>query len=886
MKKMGLLDKINLNLTDIEKKNLLKIVEGDNLQDIENITAAIENNFATITPTSEPIYQSDKTDSALVNKQFDDFYADLNTVYMVSNKIDQILSNEKNLTQSELKGVRNKLQKIKDRLDIYEIISQDKNGFNFAFKESFLDKTQFEQPDNILYIDPKNGRIYNDTMVCVFNNINECLTSGVKGEIIQPDIYIAKDKQTGAGFIQPANKGNKVENAITYSKDKVWSEVILPPSPLNVEYNDLLYYNMETLEFIKNGALCKIRLMLNSSTPLNTITINPFSTYPFEIVKIVSFPDVSGYNKFHNIGLDNPEKAIQLSKVTQILGPESHNVIQGPLIVDKPTIINFNQVKEAKIIEVAIRQKNYRISRYNITKKEIENIDILKELANTDETAYSITDADVRSITELDYYNRSSKWTYFKDLMGSLVSSFQVNKDIVNNLISALDNKLSNFNKSKLKKYLVDKNIQEDSNQKKLDINKVEYQYGLKEIRPKYSEYSNKSMFVSRLYSTEGNVKEVGIHSDDSIIRDSSKDEEYTIEYYVSNLKNPTQDDWYPILPEEYRSIYQDGNGLRVKEVLEPQITVNTIEASLRFKADTNLPTTLTDDQGNIIDSSDYTVFSNMVEINNTSLTLSNKILTIEYYIEQSVNPFIVDFDDVAEPKPFIDNKDGKSGELFTSGTDKNQMIELSYYPYIDYEKINDSYIDPEVDPLSDDLVNFNPNNYHFNPNYNYSIQNSYRPIVIEMEGQAEIYQKDAGVTDILEGTYYNDTHGIPYSFDYLVKENNDYVPKSINRNYNKTEYKPYFYNKTDYIKNIHPALSDYDARENPVFEYVQMGRKIHFNDSFNTSGTRNMGQIRVYYKYLVEGIRLKVIMKKRKFDPDQTPVVYSYKIKTRNFRG
>ena len=65
----------------------------------------------------------------------------------------------------------------------------------------------------------------------------------------------------------------------------------------------------------------------------------------------------------------------------------------------------------------------------------------------------------------------------------------------------------------------------------------------------------------------------------------------------------------------------------------------------------------------------------------------SNSSYIVNYKIHPSINPYIVDFDKVARPRYFI-NENGERGEKF-SGTDKFNRVVLSYYPYIDYKKVN-----------------------------------------------------------------------------------------------------------------------------------------------------------------------------------------------------
>ncbi len=335
-------------------------------------------------------------------------------------------------------------------------------------------------------------------------------------------------------------------------------------------------------------------------------------------------------------------------------------------------------------------------------------------------------------------------------------------------------------------------------------------------------------------------------------------------------------------------------NGTRIRE----KIDINTdaegnITNNTRFPYDTNLPIRIHDEENNRLDEKNNI---NVVKDGEKEITIEGLInhyetfnnlldqnLTVEYYVRPEVNPHIVDFDDVAEPVTFIDN-DGAPGELFPDGTDENHKVELSYFPYVDFNEVNSRFVDPQLFE-DENLKSYNPNNYRYNPNFNLDSQ-GYRPIVVEMEGRARCYNVENDSTELVDGKFHNDNKGVPYSFNYVDRGDRDSL-EQINRQNDMTEnniVKPHFYNTTDYTHGENIGLTDYDVTDNPVFEYMQEGKKLFFNDNLGDVGSDNHGEIRVYYNYLVEGIRVMAIMRRISKNIDITPALYDYEIKTRDF--
>lgn len=892
-----LLDDMDLNLTDDEVNRLYKIVEEGKTEDVDNIINLITQKFSQLAPSSRLKTQSERADSSEFKEQFADFFADLISLYMLADKLNKLIEkiDEKNI--SELEKYHDTLRELQNDLELKRTITLDKEGFSEVTQESFRSADSIADYQSSLFVDPQTEIHMPKERICDKNEKVQCLLAATRETIDDYSISYEKTGQTAEAFIEKSNEYNVVNNLSHKNPEKKWDETILSPEIIDIEQEDHLFKEYTDLhsneyDYITDGALCKIKATLDSPTPINLLMFDPFIEYPFEIVKIVAFPSEEKHELFHN--MDNYARARSMADASEILGPEGFNEIQDTLILDRPSIINFTEISEcseAQVLEFAIRQKNLKNTEYNITQEDKLNIDIIDDFFADQDIKTDLEQIDAGSVPELDYHNRRINWSLLGNLIEGLADEFDIDNRFLNNLAGALDERIPDFDKDRFQKYLDDHKISEENSPIPLEENnRFEYHYGMKNINASFENFYETSIFVSRLYEVASNIKEVALHVSDSITEyQNFLGADYNIEYYVSNLENPSAEDWYPILPQNYQDMCRDENGLKVTEVVNFYNDAQGNNVSdLRFRANTEMEAILKNAEGQEIEFEfieDDKIYSDQAADITQAAEVTQDTFTITYYVHDNIDPFIVDFEHVSEERQFVD-EDGKAGELFEDGTDDNNSITLSHYPYVDYEQVNTAQVKPHEIEAPTELEMYNPDLYKYNPNYD--IQNEgYRPIVVEMQGQAEAYDVYNDQEIIIEEAFYNDTFGIPYEFQYVAFDEGNYVTNAINRQEQMAEnniVKPHFYNKTDYLSESTPTLNEYDAEENPVFEYLHEGNKIYFNDTFTDRESDNIGDIRVHYNYLTEGIRVMAIMRQKSSDSDATPIIYNYKIKQRDF--
>ncbi len=208
--------------------------------------------------------------------------------------------------------------------------------------------------------------------------------------------------------------------------------------------------------------------------------------------------------------------------------------------------------------------------------------------------------------------------------------------------------------------------------EKLISVNMCEYILGLHEAGVKSLAYRTPGIYISKPYQVGGNV--IGVELDtveehpvfDIIGR--ATDRQTSIEYYISNVSQPSLSEWIPILPQG------------ISRVRHELLQFDTSLAQLRFKARADMP---------------IKVYKNnqLMHAHEWTINPEYKNVFIKDYIEGHV--YTVDYyPNTVEEDPWrVDLlKRGLKPQLVTEefeyGTDRNGTIKLQHVPYIDREKI------------------------------------------------------------------------------------------------------------------------------------------------------------------------------------------------------
>lgn len=333
------------------------------------------------------------------------------------------------------------------------------------------------------------------------------------------------------------------------------------------------------------------------------------------------------------------------------------------------------------------------------------------------------------------------------------------------------------------------------------------YRYGIKNIQLKNSIYNQKGIFVTKPIDVEGNIVEISLETFEEHplfdeLGGKATDRFTSIEYYISLNENPTINDWIPILPEG------------AKVVKSERLFFKGSQANLLFQASVS-----DDEQTNVykdglkLSKDDWYFIDHGASIQLMNSYDNNSIYTMDYVPDKTLeDPCIIKASDHTSKRIRIN-------DVFKKGTDYNNTIKLSKYPYIDYEQINqDNSFDPNT--------------------------GTYRPI--------EVFLKNGNIK-------INETETRSEFYPEIYSETGEYCTKNV----------------TNYKENKDVLLKRYDLSKDNLytcFEYKQEKDKLIFTESFNRSELNNdmyhgNAEIEVSYDYLVTNLRLKIILRKNSGD-------------------
>lgn len=853
MKDNGFLDLIGFKLDYKNKKIILDYINSSfsNEQDIE---AALDNlGQESLVPVSTPIYQDGKTSSSKFNEQFRNILIDFIKLFGILDQTASIIDSNNNLTKSFIHKLENGLKEIRNKIDAYRFIANNKEGFTEVKYEPFDDMSSFETYEGnnrLLFNNPKDDSIINNNFIAELNKYNSCLTLRHIG-MVQPEAPIPEIVEQVGKYFKIENKLYPLINIVdSDNPDTVWSETILTDKPFEVE-----------MEGEKRGAICKLRIIFEKPMPINNISINPFAKYPIKLVRIDTYQSTEDYLK----GKEYAEPLLSE-------GFSSHF---NPRYIDEPVTLEF-ATRNVQIVEFVINQEHYELEQYSIRESDKNNIQLAEKIYRGKNTILNISDSNAGSILELDYSNRSIIWDYFKDIIDEFLKKLNVgdSKTVIKNIINSIKYIIPELNTRSFNPLDLSQ-----SEEKIISVNKFEYQYGFRSIEPSYKEYTDMGIYVSKPYFFRDNVKEISLVVDEynpTLYHEDSNMPATSVEYYITSLINPSpmKSLWFPILPENHK--YHDENGNKVirGERLIPFEKENSqfFRAKIRFPAE---PDTIFIYKNGELYRKNYEYKEQngnyIIEFPEEDIGIAiNNIYTVNYTVKNGFNPCIINLEEVMTPVSFI-SEDGTIGEKFTFTANKNQSIKLRYYPYIDRCKLNTSRVVTSGEE-------HNPFRGQYNPNFS----GCYQPIIVEGFGKADYFDGEKISTYI--GKIPQDTSGIPYRYKYFEDVDGDGELEEMPEVRKFTP--PYFYNKTNYKSKIMSPLQEYDAFEYPVFEYIQNKKDIFFNNVLDDIDEKRKAEVVVKYQYLMEAIRVKIIMYRNvKHNYGLTPVIRSYAIKTKPFR-
>jgi hypothetical protein len=770
--------------------------------------------------------QDGQTNSEDYNQTLREIVADFNTLYTESNRLDALITNHKQLSNSILASLAKNIKQLEARIDAINLLADNTEGFGTASKESFSDASMVESDRANLghLFQDRDGRTLTADLNAVIDQMEGKLKLGTSGHVdrlhnLNGDT-VAKIEivaQTGEGF-SSRDSNFSIEKAIDNKIDTFWGEVILSSGTLQIP-----------LAGVETGAICQFKIVLPSPETISQFSIKPYCEYPMEIVEI-------------KYSLDDSDV---------IAGTIKSYDPDNPFLVDKNVSVDFSAVV-AKSVFITLRQIHASKSYYIVSEDQINNRELWSKIG-----------AAERQLTlNTVWANDDDVTTVNPTLSQDVVEQFDITWQ---NYLTSMEKNSTDNSLSSMVASLISPSTSSFENDsrapKRVQAERYEYVYGAYEMGLNNQEYNTTGIYVSKVHPVTGNVQRVVIESKEwhpviyrdngTVIKKQAFDDNgnivtideplrrTSIEYSVS-----CRDDgeFIPILPLGQTRV---NNEFMMFDSVDAQV------AKLRFPAVPTQAVRVYKNEQPLPPQAWGWTDRKYRAIKIRSIYFDPQFAyTVDYSpVVSDDGVYEINFTaldgETAKVVSMIDTFNGENNRVI----DRNCAANLSYYPYVDREKI--------IEDRESGLYLYNPIEVTLNPN---------------------------GVSDPL-------IHRINCGTKAITTE----ITSTRNPETNiANPPRARLLNVTDYASSDLPVLNPYNKTPNPesnpipTFEYYQDGKKVYFTETFRHDGPlANRGIVngnaivQIKYYYTVSGVRVKIVLRRTKMsDPSLTPKVDSYSLK------
>lgn len=374
------------------------------------------------------------------------------------------------------------------------------------------------------------------------------------------------------------------------------------------------------------GATCEMEIVFDYVSKVNEVTFTPFTEYPIEVISILVYTTDSNEEKAFE--LVSPKAIRKNKETTDVISYQFQDVV-------------------AKRIKVLINQQHY-------VKQDL--------LLNVDDK--TLVDAWLKSQEHVEIEHTKIFRPIYQDQQ-------EMHPQWMN-----------------MTRYLQEHNIvdeiqrYEDMDEgNKIHVSKYEYQYGMYNIAVNSNEYFHNGVFVTKpLINSNVHIATLEVDEEHPILEEI-KMPVTSVEYYMADVENPTPADWFPVLPSNIKNViserlffsFQEGNyqartRFGVDFLNNIRKNGDPLLAHVDYMTSGRTVTILSYDPSAIY-TADYKPLSDAYQVDFLKKYTITEFLPEENRTRQRV-----------VPKKYI--------EEFTELTNGSQ-IELSYYPFIDKDQLN-----------------------------------------------------------------------------------------------------------------------------------------------------------------------------------------------------
>ncbi len=702
----------------------------------------------------------------------------------------------------------------------------------------------------------------------------------LQNQTIADSSTVVTINHVGGGVTNNLDQSFDTQNMLDEDPRSFWAQLVLTDERIQHQYDGLSHGQLtsEPEKVYKSyGAIGEIDIQFAKTNKVNNISILPFAPYPVRIIDLAykQNPSDSTWRTINGFKVQSPTldwyeisfRPIAISNIRIVLEQENFE----EKIYHIPSNYLNNQMLWSQLAQEEYDQSMFDFQlddlNYGVIKAEPEKLAFLNA---TYMVAEEVKGVNFQKYDNSDEYKNIE---YFIDAMSSILSRVSLpNNKTLGSLIGSTKADRPNTPET-------------------VEIKKLEYIYGIRSVDISYVKYQPVSFYESPLFNSNATITEVSLESEEMHPGFSDGYSNYkrtSIEYELEFADNTR----VPILPDNVKKITGiSGDAEYVVEDEYIKLPRNDLYGFTRFEPTSILSSVRKN--GSKIPLADYNfeIVSGKGKLTILNDYDANSIYTITYNVSSSATKI--------DLLALFDSKEFTDAEIF-SETNSNNGLKLSYYPYTEYEIVNNTSSWTKLDGesakwifeptkpnyrsatvnISNGSVNFTGNSTEFIDNVDMSagVINYLR-----IKGDTEVYKIESISNDTLatldsayQGTS-NTSAEYQISQSYYVDgqhfrfENITYEPTRIFVNDIKA------FNLTDFKSLENPAFVD----DNPVgleYQYIQAGPFIYFSKPITQSN------IKVFYRWLTQYVKLNITLRCNvSVATDITPKVNNVKIKVKN---
>lgn len=448
--------------------------------------------------------EQDVMESSTVNKESEMLRLDLMTAMNATDLVSKFLSGVSGNHGGFIKNIHTDIDILSDEIDSLEQSLRSKLN-PIVYIDAFRSSSSFERSP--LFYTERFGETVGELMKISYNKAEQTISlpetvtlDALNGnDVVNAKVSI--EKQTGGSFMKIKTTGADLKNILDSSDESFWSETILSNEKIKeVSLSD----GYQTF----SGAMCELKIELESVRRINQITLNPYGQFPVSLISIL-------YTE-----TDNPNEEKKEFTAGYLI-PKFSNEAESnePMFLEKRTSFRFKDTT-VKNIFILFVQTHYTKESLVLSKDALLKTEIWEK---------------ARTTSEKKVYERQMIFLPLLQEDGS-------------DLPREIEKKINNLS-IKDRSNIYSEALFED--ERSVAIEKYAYNYGFYEIRAEYKDYSNTGIYVSAPISGEGSIKEIQIESEE--YHPGSEDEtqpvKSDVEYYIAHSEVPEKEDWTPIFP-------------------------------------------------------------------------------------------------------------------------------------------------------------------------------------------------------------------------------------------------------------------------------------------------------------------------------------------------